>query len=299
LGVAWDGAGYGPDGTIWGGEFLLTDGAAFRRIASLRRFRLPGGERAIREPRRTALGVLYEIFGDKLFELDQVIPLGEFSRAELTLLTQMVKKGVNSPYTSSAGRLFDALSALVGLCQRARFEGQAAMELEFAADKASTSERYPFLLSVGKNEGEHDPAWIIDWEPMIRSVLRDIAAGSLRSAIAAKFHNTLTELIVETAARVGEKRVVLSGGCFQNRYLSERVISRLQAEGFHPYWHQRVPPNDGGIALGQIFAWLQAHRKETLEAAMEEKAVSGEQKAEGSAAGCRLPAADLKDILCA
>jgi hydrogenase maturation protein HypF len=303
LGVAWDGAGYGPDGTIWGGEFLLTDGAAFRRIASLRRFRLPGGERAIREPRRTALGVLYEIFGDKLFELDREILLGEFSSAELTLLTQMVKKGVNSPYTSSAGRLFDAVSALVGLCQRARFEGQAAMELEFAADNASTSERYPFLYSVGKNEGEHDPAWIIDWEPMIRSVLSDIAAGSPRSAIAAKFHNTLTELIVETAVRAGEKRVVLSGGCFQNRYLSERVISRLQAEGFQPYWHQRVPPNDGGIALGQIFSWLQAHRKETLEAAqeaaLEEKAVSGEKKAEGRAAGCRVPAADLKDFLCA
>jgi hydrogenase maturation protein HypF len=299
LGVAWDGAGYGPDGTIWGGEFLLTDGAAFRRVASLRRFRLPGGERAIREPRRTALGVLYEIFGDKLFELDQVIPLGDFSSAELSLLKPMVKKGVNSPYTSSAGRLFDAVSALVGLCQRARFEGQAAMELEFAADNASTSERYPFLYSVGKNEGEHDPAWIIDWEPMIRSVLSDIAAGSLRSTIAAKFHNTLTELIVETAARVGEKRVVLSGGCFQNRYLSERVISRLEAEGFHPYWHQRVPPNDGGIALGQIFSWLQAHRQETPAAAMEEKSVSGEKKAEGSAAGCRVPAADLKGFICA
>jgi hydrogenase maturation protein HypF len=195
--------------------------------------------------------------------------------------------------------LFDAVSALVGLCQRTRFEGQAAMELEFAAENASTSERYPFLYSVGKYEGEHDPAWIIDWEPMIRNVLSDIAAGSLRSAMAAKFHNTLSELIVETASRVGEKRVVLSGGCFQNRYLSERVITRLEAEGFHPYWHQRVPPNDGGIALGQIFVWLQAHRKGTCEAAMEEKPVSGEKKAEGSASGCHLPAADLKDILCA
>jgi predicted NodU family carbamoyl transferase len=106
-------------------------------------------------------------------------------------------------------------------------------------------------------------------------------------------------MIVETAARVGEKRVVLSGGCFQNRYLSERVIARLEAEGFRPYWHQRVPPNDGGIALGQIFSWLQAHRQETLAAAMEEKAVSGEKKSEGIAAGCRLPAADMKDFLCA
>ncbi len=261
LGIAWDGTGYGLDGTIWGGEFLLTDGATFRRVASLRPFRLPGGERAIREPRRTALGVLFEIFRDKLFELDNVVCLSDFTTAELALLKQMLKKRVNSPYTSSAGRLFDAVSALVGLCQRTRFEGQAAMELEFAADKASTNERYPFLFSVGKNEGDHDPALVIDWEPMIRAVLSDVATDSVRSTIAAKFHNTLAELIVETAARVGEQRVVLSGGCFQNRYLSERVISRLEAEGFHPYWHQRVPPNDGGIALGQIFAWLQAHRQ--------------------------------------
>ena len=269
LGVAWDGTGYGPDGTIWGGEFLLTDGATFRRAASLRRFRLPGGERAIREPRRTALGVLYEIFADKLFELDNVISLSDFTTAELALLKQMLKKGVNSPVTSSAGRLFDAVSALVGCCQRVRFEGQAAMELEFAADKASTNERYPFSFSVGNNEGDHDPALVIDWEPMIRAILGDIAAGSLRSTIAAKFHNTLAELIVETAARVGEQRVVLTGGCFQNRYLCERVISRLEAEGFRPYWHQRVPPNDGGLALGQIFAWLQAHRQEHREANVE------------------------------
>ena len=297
LGVAWDGTGYGPDGTIWGGEFLLTDGATFRRAASLRRFRLPGGERAIREPRRTALGVLYEIFGDELFDREGVILLAEFAAAERSLLKQMVKKGVNSPYTSSAGRLFDAVSALVGLCQRTRFEGQAAMELEFAADKASTNEGYPFSFSVGKNEGDHDPALVIDWEPMIRAVLSDIAAGSLGSTIAAKFHNTLAEIIVETAARVSEQRVVLTGGCFQNRYLSERVISRLEAEGFHPYWHQRVPPNDGGIALGQIFAWLQAHRQEHREANVEmsQIAVGGPRFQRR----CKRINPILKDLLCA
>jgi hydrogenase maturation protein HypF len=263
LGVAWDGTGYGPDGTIWGGEFLLTDGAAFRRVASLRRFRLPGGERAIREPRRTALGVLYEVFGEGLFALDRLIPLADFGSAELSLLKQMLKKGVHSPFTSSAGRLFDAVSALVNLCPRARFEGQAAMELEFAADKVVIDERYPFLFFAGKGREEHAPAWVIDWEPMIRAVLRDIAAGLSQSMIAAVFHNTLVEMIVETAKRVGEKRVVLSGGCFQNRYLTEGVIARLQAEDFRPYWHQRVPPNDGGIALGQVYAWLQGHRHES------------------------------------
>jgi hydrogenase maturation protein HypF len=298
LGVAWDGAGYGLDGTIWGGEFLLTGGASFRRFASLRRFRLPGGERAIREPRRTALALLYEIFGDELFARNEIDLLDEFDGVERSVLRQMLKKGINSPYSSSAGRLFDAVSALLGLCQRSRFEGQAAMELEFAADKTATDELYPFWVFAGKSAGEHDPAWVIDWEPMVRAVLSDIAAGSLRGAIAAKFHNTLAQMIVETAIRAGEKRVALSGGCFQNLYLSERVVARLQIIGFRPYWHQRVPPNDGGIALGQIFAWLQAHRQVTLKEAMKEQSASREKKAEGSAGGCPLPAADLKEILC-
>jgi hydrogenase maturation protein HypF len=298
LGVAWDGTGYGLDGTIWGGEFLLTDGAGFRRLASLRRFRLPGGERAIREPRRAALGALYEIFGDALFDREDIMLLGEFAGAERSLLKQMVKRGVNSPYTSSAGRLFDAVSALVGLCRRARFEGQAAMELEFAADKASTNEGYPFLLSVGNPDGDYAPARSIDWEPMIRAVLSDIAAGLWTSTIAAKFHNTLAELIVETAACAGEERVVLSGGCFQNRYLAERVIGRLEAEGFRPYWHQRVPPNDGGIALGQIFAWVQARRKGGLEAAVQEKAAGGKHETEYLASGGSPPAAACKEFLC-
>ena len=297
LGVAWDGTGYGVDETIWGGEFLLTDGANFERFASLRRFHLPGGEKAIREPRRSALGVLYEVFGGELFERVPSIWRDGFTVPERLLLKQMLEKSVNSPFTSSAGRLFDAVSALVGLCQRARFEGQAAMELEFCADKASTDGRYPFLLRAGKKQRDHDPAIVIDWEPLIRGVLSDIASGLVASSIAAKFHNTLSELIVEIALRAGEKRVVLSGGCFQNRYLSERTITGLEAKGLRPYWHQRVPPNDGGIALGQIYSWLQAQRKETLEAAMEEKSISEEKKAEGGAAGCRLPAADLKDIL--
>ena len=269
LGVAWDGTGYGPDGTIWGGEFLLTDGATFRRAASLRRFRLPGGERAIREPRRTALGVLYEIFGDKLFELDNLnLPQRLHHSGTRASQTDAQEGGELTRHFERGPPVRRRLVA-GWMLPRVRFEGQAAMELEFAADKASTHERYPFSFSVGRNEGDHDPALVIDWEPMIRAVLSDIAAGSLRSTIAAKFHNTLAELIVETAARVGEERVVLTGGCFQNRYLSERVISRLAAEGFRPYWHQRVPPNDGGIALGQIFAWLQAHRQEHREANVE------------------------------
>lgn len=285
LGVAWDGTGYGPDGTIWGGEFVLADGATFHRVASLRRFRLPGGERAIREPRRTALGVLYEIFAAKTFELKELNSLDAFTSAERSLLKQMLAKGVNAPLTSSAGRLFDAVSSLLGLCQRVRFEGQAAMELEFAIGDERTDEAYPFRIANCELRIEeptgycpqskiHNPKSQIevDWEPMIRAVLSDLKAGSPAGRIAAKFHNTLAELIVATAMRVGEERVALSGGCFQNRYLSERAIRRLEAHGFRPYWHQRVPPNDGGIALGQIFAWLKAHPQEVLDAAAEQKA---------------------------
>ena len=219
--------------------------------------------------RRSALGVLYEVFGGELFERVPSIWRDGFTLEERLLLKQMLEKGGNSPFTSSAGRLFDAVSALVGLCQRARFEGQAAMELEFSADKASTDGHYPFLLRAGKKQRDHDPAIVIDWEPLIRGVLGDIASGLVASHIAAKFHNTLAELIVETALRAGEERVVLSGGCFQNRYLSERTITGLEVKGLRPYWHQRVPPNDGGIALGQIYSWLQAHRQGHREANVE------------------------------
>jgi len=264
LGVAWDGTGYGPDGTVWGGEFLLTDGATFRRAASLRPFRLPGGDKAIREPRRTALGLLYELYGTGTFEMPRLEPQRAFSGGELKIFAQMLSRGVNAPLTSSVGRLFDAVSSLLGLCQRAHFEGQAAMELEFAADPFPTEEVYPFqLVAAGGNGSLHGPAMVIDWAPMLRALLADLEGNEPAGRIAAKFHNTLADVIVATALRVGEERVVLTGGCFQNRLLSERAISRLAARGFRPYWHQRVPPNDGGIALGQIFAWHQAHRRST------------------------------------
>ena len=265
LGVAWDGTGYGSDGTIWGGEFLLSDAATFSRVGSLRRFRLPGGERAIREPRRTALGVLYEIFGDRAFEREDLAPVKTFGSSERSLLRQMLARGVNSPITSSAGRLFDAIASLVGLCQRSRFEGQGAMELEFSLMDERTEERFPFsIMPGGDSAAPHQPAFVFDWEPTIRGVLAALERRATAAEVAAKFHNTLVEIIVEAAKRIGEERVVLSGGCFQNQYLSEHVICRLEAEGFRPYWHQRVPPNDGGIALGQAFAWAQAHRQAAL-----------------------------------
>ncbi|MDQ3117703.1 MAG: carbamoyltransferase HypF [Verrucomicrobiota bacterium] len=244
LGVAWDGTGYGTDGTIWGGEFFLVTKDSCRRIAHLRTFRLPGGDAAIREPRRSALGLLHEIFGEEAWEHPAVV--ANFSGAELKILRGMLRRQVNSPLTSSAGRLFDGVAALAGLCTRSTFEGQAAMKLEFAiADRAEES--YPFTLRPTT------PA-VIDWEPAVRALLEDRRQNIAPGQIAARFHNMLAEVVLAVARQADQPRVVLSGGCFQNRYLTERVICQLRAAGSQPYWPQRIPPNDGGIALGQVWA---------------------------------------------
>jgi hydrogenase maturation protein HypF len=162
------------------------------------------------------------------------------------LLRQMLMKGIRSPRTSSAGRLFDAVAALTGSHGRIGFEGQAAMELEFAA-AMKIADSYDYGIGAGM-------PYIVDWEPMIRRILDDTRRGVGRGVVSAKFHNTLAEIVVDIARRIGEPRVVLTGGCFQNRYLTERTVQRLEEAGFSPYWHQRVPPNDGGIALGQAMA---------------------------------------------
>ena len=245
LGVSWDGTGLGLDGTIWGGEFLLANEQSFTRVAHLRQFRLPGGETAIKEPRRCALGLLYEIFGDDLWERDDF--MSTFSKQEMPVLRQLLEKKINAPITSSAGRLFDAVGSLIGLRRRSNFEGQAALELEFAV-QPGIGEAYSFEL-----KDEVSPC-IVDWEPMILALLNDIRNHAGVGVMAAKFHNMLTEAILAAARRIGEPKVVLTGGCFQNRYLTERTIDRLIAENFRPYWHQRIPPNDGGIALGQVAA---------------------------------------------
>jgi len=250
MGVAWDGTGYGTDGTIWGGEFFLITEANAERVASLRPFRLPGGDAAVKEPRRAVLGLLHELANSDANLLLQVKSMlaARFSPPELAILEAMLLRGVNSPSCSSIGRLFDAAAALLGLRQQMQFEGQAAMELEFATEGVVTDATYELPLT-----DSHSPMRL-DWTPMIAAMLVDVAHGVAVGEISAKFHNTLAEGIVTVANRVGERRVALSGGCFQNRYLTERVVTRLRAEGFQPYWHQRVPPNDGGIALGQIVA---------------------------------------------
>ncbi len=250
LGVAWDCTGLGTDGTIWGGEFFLVTDDRVERIAHLRPFRLPGGDAAVREPRRAAFGLLHEAAKgrDNLSLHMQQKVAHQFSPAELAAVETMLARGVNSPVCTSVGRLFDAVAALVGLRSRLRFEGQAAMELEFALEGINSEASYALPLA-----GHASPVQL-DWGGMIASILGDLARGVSIGEISAKFHNTLAEAVVTVARRSGEQRVALSGGCFQNRYLLERTVKRLRAEGFLASWHQRVPTNDGGIALGQVVA---------------------------------------------
>jgi hydrogenase maturation protein HypF len=247
LGFAWDGTGLGTDGTIWGGECILAQHGRFRRLGSLRTFRLPGGDRAVREPRRSALGMLYELFGDTLFTRNDLLPVESWSPAQQRNLHRMLAQHLNTPVTSSAGRVFDAVAAIIGLRQRSSYEGQAAMELEFAAGDGNAP---PYSFDVRRST---DP-WTIDWGAMILQILEDRAQAVPASTIAARFHTTLAAMIVSAARLAGVERVALSGGCFQNRLLTELTVRGLEGAGFRPYWHQRIPPNDGGIALGQIAA---------------------------------------------
>jgi hydrogenase maturation protein HypF len=262
LGVSWDGTGYGLDGTVWGGEFFLITETACERLAYLRQFPLPGGDAAVKEPRRTALGLLHEMFGEAAFAMGSLAPLQAFSPTELGPLKTMLARRLNSPRTSSIGRLFDAVASLAGLRQQVRFEGQAAMELEFALESTEpTNDAYELhIRSDHAPRTTHHAPLLLDWAPMIEALLSDLKTSLPIPRISARYHNALVEAIVAVAKRVGQPRVVLSGGCFQNRYLTERTVPRLQQEGFRPYWHQRIPPNDGGIALGQIVAALRESR---------------------------------------
>lgn len=236
LGVSWDGTGYGLDATVWGGEFFLVRDREFERVAHLRPFRLPGGEAAIREGWRPAASLLWEVFG----------PEGVPESAQKPVLLRMLERGVNAPLTTSVGRLFDAVASIAGVAQVNRFEGQAAMQLERAIGATVTAECYRL------GEGG-------DWAPLVEEVRADAARNVSPALISAKFHNALARWIVEVAEQTGVGQVALSGGVFQNTYLTERAASLLEERGFRVYTHQRAPANDGGIALGQaVIAGIRA-----------------------------------------
>ena len=223
LGVSWDGTGYGLDGAIWGGEFFRVDGSQFERVAHLRSFGLPGGEAAVREGWRSAASLMFEVFG---------------AEAADSKIRPMLERGINVVPTTSVGRLFDAVACMTDVARQNRFEGQAAMLLESEIHGMRTEEAYS--LPGG------------EWALLIQAVVEDVRAGVARSLIAARFHNALVEWIVEVAMQVHVRQIVLSGGVFQNRYLTERAAAVLESRGFEVFTHHQVPPNDGGIALGQV-----------------------------------------------
>ena len=248
LGLAWDGTGLGDDGTAWGGELLLATYTGYERLATFRPVALAGGDRAMREPWRVALAMLDDAF-DRSPPLDRLPVLAARTPAEIRVVRQMIAGGVNAPLAHGVGRVFDALGALVLGQGVARFEAQVAMALEWTADAAEHPPPYPFTLDLASRP------WQVDLRPLVRAVIADLLAGQAGPLIAGRFHDTLGriagELVTEAVRRHGRLPVVLSGGCFQNARLVESCLARLAAAGVEVFTHHRVPPGDGGLALGQ------------------------------------------------
>jgi hydrogenase maturation protein HypF len=250
LALAWDGTGLGTDGTIWGGEALLVDGPTCRRVGHLKPFPLPGGEAAVHDPRRSAAGLLAATLGLEALPLSLRVAFGAGAWEPLRA---MLDRGVNCPRTSSLGRLFDAVSALAGIHPGRGFEGQAAMALEFAAERAAPEGAYPWAFQGGDLR-------VADPSPMVEALFHDLDTGTGPEVVARRFHAALADLALAWARHGGLRDVVLSGGCFQNALLTALVTGRLAAAGFRVHRHRAFPPNDGCIAFGQAaVAALQAH----------------------------------------
>jgi hydrogenase maturation protein HypF len=243
IGVAFDGTGYGLDGAVWGGEFLMADYRGFRRAAHLRYVPMPGGDQAVREPWRMALAHLCDAGCDDS-SLAALVPSGAAA-----LVRRQLERRFNAPLTSSMGRLFDAVAALAGVCPRARFEGQAAIELEGLAAGAAPDGHYPFAL-------EGDSPLVIDTRPLVGAVADDARRGRSAALIGRRFHSTVVEIVAQLCARLaaasGLRSVALGGGVFLNALLTREATERLAFDGFHVYRHRRVPPSDGGLCLGQL-----------------------------------------------
>jgi hydrogenase maturation protein HypF len=270
IGLALDGTGYGLDGNIWGGEVLLCDYRGFERFAHLQYIPMPGGAAAIVEPRRMAISYLFQHFGRDFWGLD--IPfVRALDRPRTETLLRLIERGVNSPLTSSAGRLFDAVAAMAGVRENVNYEAQAAIELEAAIEgcgaerhagasmaRSNQDDGYPFAIR------EENGEWIIDTRPMFLALADDLGDGAPTPVVSHRFHRGFVDVLVRAAdlarRRTGLDRICLSGGTFQNCFLSENLPKRLEGEGFQVFTHAEVPCGDGGISLGQ--AMVAAHRKE-------------------------------------
>jgi hydrogenase maturation protein HypF len=245
LGVAFDGTGYGTDGTIWGGEFLVADLVGFTRIGHLRPVPMPGGATAVREPWRMAVSYLDAAYGG---EPPSGLDIVERHTDEWHLVARLARQGVGTPATSSAGRLFDAVAAILGIRDRITYEGQAAIELEQLADP-----REEVGYRVDITEGE---PLRVDTAGLMRAVTSDLRHGEPREVISARFHNGVADAVVATCVRLRERTglgtVALSGGVFQNLTLLGRTVDGLEHRGLRVLTHSRIPPNDGGVSLGQV-----------------------------------------------
>ena len=238
IAFTFDGTGYGTDGKIWGGEVLIAGYTSFERVFHLRYFPLPGGDRAVKEPYRVAVSLLRAVGKDP----------GEILKVDsrrLSLVSQMIEKGINSPLSSSMGRLFDGVSALVGVRYTVNYHAQGAILLEEISSRSREERSYPFRVENGE----------IDWREMILAIVSDVERGISPSDIGMKFHNTVAEMVVKLAEILREDTgidiVALSGGVFQNKLLTEKCLEKLPERGFRVLVHQVVPPNDGGLSLGQ------------------------------------------------
>src|SRR5580692_1218454 len=255
IGIALDGTGYGTDGAIWGGEVLLADYLNFERVAHLQYFPLPGGAAAIHEPWRIALGLLCRDFGNQL-PLAESLLSADIEPRKRSVVLQMIERSVNTPRTSSCGRLFDAVAALIGIRSTVNYEAQAAIELELAARDSPDQDLYAFDL-LQKESG-----WEIGTRSLFESILQDMRNQVHASDMSRRFHNGLAAIFAEAAETIrgssALNRVCLSGGCFQNALLFEALRGLLRQKGFEVYYHSEVPTGDGGISLGQ--ALVASHR---------------------------------------
>lgn len=259
IGLALDGTGYGSDGAIWGCEFILADLAGFERAGHLKYVPLPGGDAAIRHPHRVALSHMWAAGVDGLLGVAERL-FDDVPADELDLVAQQIEKRINTVDTSSAGRLFDAVSAILGICRHVSYEAQAAIELESAADP-SVERAYPYAIA---EEG----GLVVDAGPIVRAVLEEASAGVARHEISGAFHNTMVRLCLDVATRLadahGARPVALSGGVFQNRLLLRRLLKALEDSGFEVILPRETPVNDGGVSLGQAVVANERRRRGKL-----------------------------------
>lgn len=253
IGVIFDGTGYGSDGTIWGGEFLFGDLEDVERVAHLRPMLLPGGDKAVKEPVRMAISLLVETYGENLDSFIRLPAILNLSEKRREIFIKMVERKINTTITSSMGRLFDGVSALIGICTEIEYEAQAAIEMEALLKKDFHMVK-PFKYIIDES---YNGRIIIDYRPLVKELVQSILISNIKEEeLSRRFHSTIVDIIVTVCSLLTQRyktdQIVLSGGVFCNEFLLINTLDELESRGFRPYCHKLVPANDGGISLGQV-----------------------------------------------